>query len=238
MNKRLQYSGYQYEFRKQVTNAALNKYKEIKEKDKTGECPMYRNKHWKKTERQKKKQQNKTKWFKKGRTKYKSVLFVPATPDSKLQQEYSKIINKHNIKIKIVEKSGKQIKNLLQKSEPFKNDKCADKDCFPCKTNNNKTSNCRKDGIIYTITCNKCQSKYVGESSRNANSRGKEHQNDYDTDRDSSIMSRHTQAHHKDDTDKPEYTMTVKQIYANKCMDRQISEAIQISSIPHLERTS
>ena len=49
-------------------------------------------------------------------------------------------------------------------------------------------------------------------------------------------MLRHTQTHHKDDTDKPEYTMTVKQIYTNKCMDRQISEAIQINNIPFLDR--
>ena len=90
--------------------------------------------------------------------------------------------------------------------------------------------------MTYTITCNKCKAKYVGETARNANSRGKEHQNDYDTDRDSSIMLRHTQTHHKDDENRPEYTMTVKQIYANKCMDRQISEAIQINNIPDLER--
>ena len=69
---------------------------------------MYRNKQWKKTERQKKKQENKTKWFKKGKTKYKSVLFDPATPNSKIQQEYSKIINKHKIKQK--KKQGNKLK--------------------------------------------------------------------------------------------------------------------------------
>ena len=49
-------------------------------------------------------------------------------------------------------------------------------------------------------------------------------------------MLRHTQTHHKDDTEKPVYTMTVKQIYANKCMDRQISESIQINNIPFIDR--
>jgi len=30
--------------------------------------------------------------------------------------------------------------------------------------------------------------------------------------------------------------MTVKQIYGNKCMDRQIAEAIQTNNIPNLDR--
>ena len=89
MNKRLQNSGYGYQFRRQITNAALNKYKQIREKDNTGECPIYRNREWKRTERDQKKQQNKTQWYKKGRTKIKSVIFVPATPRSQLQKESS-----------------------------------------------------------------------------------------------------------------------------------------------------
>ena len=235
-NKRMQKSGYGHKFRQQITHAALNKYKQIKEKDKNGECPIYRNREWKRAERDKKKQQSKTQWYKKGKAKNKSVLFVPATPKSKLQKEYTKIINKHNMKIKVVEKAGTKIKNLIQKSEPFKQNKCNDKDCFPCKSNknNNKNTNCRKDGIIYYITCNKCQAIYVGESARNGNSRGKEHFNDYITNKDSSIMQRHTQTHHRHDTDKPEYTMTVKQIYGNNSMDRQLSEAIQINNIPEI----
>ena len=237
MNRRIQNSGYNYNFRKQITNAALNKYKEIKEKDRKGECPMYRNKQWQKKERNKKKQQNKTTWYKKGKTKYKSIIFVPATPKSKLQKEYSKVINKHKLKIKVVEKAGKQIKSLIQTSDPFKTNKCPDTNCFPCTSSNkNKPTNCRKEGVVYYITCNKCQGTYVGETSRNANSRGKEHLNDYDTNRDNSIMLRHTQTHHARDTNKPQYTMTVKQIYGNRCMDRQLSEAIQINNTPQIDR--
>ena len=234
MNKRLQYSGYGYQFRKQVTNAALNKYKQIKEKDRTGECPIYRSREYKRIERDKKKQQNKTQWYKKGKTKYKSVIFVPATPKSQLQKEYSKIIKKHKMRIKVIEKAGTQVKHLIQKSEPFKQNRCNDKDCFPCTSNknNNKHTNCRKDGIVYYITCNTCQAKYVGESSRNGNTRGREHLNDYETNKDSSIMLRHIQTHHRHDEHRPNFTMTITQIYNNKCMDRQLSEAIQINNVP------
>ena len=49
-------------------------------------------------------------------------------------------------------------------------------------------------------------------------------------------MQRHTQTCHKHDAIKPEYTMTVKQIYGDKCMDRQISEAVQINNIPEIDK--
>ena len=100
--------------------------------------------------------------------------------NKKLQKEYKKVINKHKINIKVVEKAGTKVKNILQKSDPFKSHTCTDTDCFTCKGHNNNTkpSNCRKEGIIYKIQCNKCPSQYVGESSRNAISRGREHLND------------------------------------------------------------
>ena len=233
MNKRMQYSGYNHQFRKQITHSALNKYKQIVEKDKTGESPMYRNKDWKRNERIKKKQQSKTKWFKKGKTKYMSTIFVPATPNSTLQKEYKRVIKKHNINIKVIEKAGRQIKSILQKSDPFKPNKCQDKECFPCKADVNKQTNCRKDGIVYHITCNECKAIYVGESSRNANCRGKEHMTDYETNRDCSVMLRHKQLRHANDNVTPTFTMTVKQIYGDKCLDRQISENIQINNIPN-----
>ena len=113
---------------------------------------MYKNKEWKMKKKLRRKQQSKTKWFKRGKTKYKSIIFVPATPNSKLQKEYSKIIQKHKIDIKVVEKAGKQLKTILQTSDPFKQNKCQDEECFPCKSNNNdKLTNCREDGIIYKI---------------------------------------------------------------------------------------
>ena len=137
----------------------------------------------------------------------------------------------------MIEKAGKQIKTIFQKSDPFKPEKCQDTECFPCQTNNNgKSTNCRKDGIVYQITCNKCPAIYIGESARNANCRGREHLNDHQINKDCSVMQRHTQLHHKHDTHPPKYTMTVKQIYGDKAMDRQIAENIHINNVPNKDR--
>lgn len=46
-------------------------------------------------------------------------LFLQSTPGSKLQKEYKKIINKHKIYIEVVKKEVTEVKNLLQKSDPF-----------------------------------------------------------------------------------------------------------------------
>ena len=210
-----------YQFRKQVTNAALNKYKSIVKKDKSGECPMYRNKEYKKRERYRKKQQNKSRWYKKGKTDYKSIIFVPATPNSRLQKQYKQVIKKHKVNIKVIEQAGKQLKTILQKSDPFKQVNCQDENCFPCLSNKSgKPTNCHKDGIVYQISCKECPAVYIGESARNANCRGREHIKDYETNKDCSIMQRHTQLHHQHDTNRPKYTMTFKQIYGDRCMDR------------------
>ena len=50
-------------------------------------------------------------------------------------------------------------------------------------------------------------------------------------------MLRHTKTTHPDDINKPpDYKMSVKQIYPNKCLDRQLSEAIQINKVSNTER--
>ena len=237
MMKRMQHAGYGRRFRAEITKSALNKYADIINKDKTNECPMYRNKEWKKTERETKKREGKTNWYKKGDSSTKSVLFVPATPNSELQRSFKNIINKHQIEIKVVEKAGQQIKQLLQTSDPFKTPKCPDITCFVCSTHNtNKPSNCRKDGIIYNIICDKCGSKYVGESARNANTRGKEHLNEFKYKQESSIMLRHIKQCHENSNNDVTFTMKVTHIYGDNCFERQISEGIQINNTPAMLR--
>ena len=38
--------------------------------------------------------------------------------------------------------------------------------------------------------------------------------------------------HPEDENNPPDFTMSIKQIYKNKPLDRQLSEAIQINSLP------
>ena len=73
----------------------------------------------------------------------------------------------------MVEKNGISITSLLQRSNPMKERNCRREDCFVC-TSKGK-SDCSRNNIVYEIKCNNCNSKYCGETARNAYTRGKEH---------------------------------------------------------------
>ena len=93
-------------------------------------------------------------------------------------------------------------------------------------------TNSRKEGVTYKITCNKCPAVYIGETSRNGITRGKEHVTDFINKRDHSIMLRQAQTCHPEEINNtPNFSMTITNIYKNKPLDRQLSEAIQINNL-------
>ena len=72
---------------------------------------------------------------------------------------------------------GANLKKRLQKSDPFKERKCNDSEkCMVC--GDGKGGMCRREGVTYEIMCKGCDGKYVGETSRNAFTRGLEHKAD------------------------------------------------------------
>ena len=84
--KNMQFSGYSQPFRCTVVDSALNAVKLIKEKEALGIRPINRPKEWRRVEREEEKLEKKKLWYKSGG--FDSVLFVPATPESKLKNMY------------------------------------------------------------------------------------------------------------------------------------------------------
>ena len=76
-------------------------------------------------------------------------------------------------KIKVVEKTGTTLKEVLLKSNPFKQQRCGREDCMVCKQAGKGP--CNAHGVAYEIECQGCENKYVGETARNAYTRGTEH---------------------------------------------------------------
>ena len=100
----MQASGYDMKSRYQVIRSAFNAYDKIKEKEDQGIRPMYRRKTWKYVERRRENIQRKEKrknWYKKG--EYDTVIFLPATPESKLQKSYQE-------EIRIEDKGSRKIR--------------------------------------------------------------------------------------------------------------------------------
>ena len=154
--KRMQFSGYTKDFRYDAYNSGMKAYNTLTEKEQKGERPINRPKTWKKDERKKERGDKKLNWYK--TNGHESVIFVPCTPESQLRKLYEREVKKSDFKIKIVERSGTKIKDLLHKKNPFKKEKCERNDCFVCSTGGK--GNCNKENITYDIICQgECERK-------------------------------------------------------------------------------
>ena len=77
------------------------------------------------------------------------------------------------IKVKVVEQLGVTLKRILQRSDPFRKNECNNINCLVCSTGGKGP--CRSTGVTYELVCQPCRQKYIGETSRSAYTRGKEH---------------------------------------------------------------
>ena len=236
---RMQYSGYRENERKQVLRSAINAYVNIKKEVQEGERPMYRNKRWKGKERAKLKRKMKTHWYKKKKNRvqdrdtvkeYKSILFVQPTKDSRLKKMYEETIRKSKCPVKVVERAGTSIKRKVQKSYPFEREKCGSEECLLCLTRGK--GNCRTESITYEIVCGKedCKYIYIGESSRNAYCRGKEHLLGLVKKEEDSALYKHITDDHPESIsdDAPYgYVMNVTGKFKS-ALTRQLAEAVKI----------
>ena len=222
MMKRLQYSGYNQRFRYEVLTSALHAFEEMKRKDRNGEKPLYRHKQWRRKERRKEKEMKKKNWYKNGG--YESVIFVPCTQDSELMRRLQKDINKSDLKIKLVEKAGTTLGNLLRTSDPKKERKCNRPDCPVC-TSGGK-GDCRTLDVNYEMRC-ECDGKYTGTTTRSAYVRGKEQTNDLHSRNEDSDLWKHCREKH--DGEIKQFRMDVVDTFKRDPMLRQITESVRIS---------
>ena len=96
-------------------------------------------------------------WYLKGG--YESVIFVPSTPDSILQQRYQSDVNCQGLRIRVVEKAGWSVKSMVQRSDPFQLKRCGQESCLECATGGK--GSCGKEVITYSITLNNCAKRGI-----------------------------------------------------------------------------
>ena len=178
--RRMQYSGFSETTRYQVLSAALRKYDA---KVSSGQVINQR--------RLTESAAAKMEWYKQG-GKYDSVMFVEATPQSQLRKEVEKVLRKHKVKIKVVERVGTTVKRVLQKSNPFPPKDCGRDSCLICASG--CKVDCRTRGVVYELWCKECQRKYRGQTGRAIYCRSKEHVDDGDVDK--KPVKRHSELFH------------------------------------------
>ena len=136
-------------------------------------------------------------------------------------------------RIKIVEKGGIKVGNMLIKKDPFKKEKCKISLCPLCQNNTNKIDlMCNTNNVGYRCTCNTCASRdklkvYEGETSRSARLRGKEHLNALKGRRNDSFLYKHKITEHNDE--EMDVQMEITSTFKD-ALSRQADEAVRIKS--------
>ena len=123
-----------------------------------GKTSWYRNKNNKTTKKSKKSNNKKTE--NNNYLEVKSVVFVPHTPGSelakRLRNEESRVSSITGYRVKIVERTGTQLRRILCKKNPFAGVSCGREKCLVCR--NEKTAGtCRKRNITYMMACTTCK---------------------------------------------------------------------------------
>ena len=71
------------------------------------------------------------------------------------------------INLKVVERAGRKIVDLVHRSNPWENTICERTECFPCNSSRkemkNAMKNCKKRNILYEIWCHTCLEKLKSE---------------------------------------------------------------------------
>ena len=95
--------------------------------------------------------------------KVEGVIFIQYTPYSEvakaIRSRLKDIEKICKIKIKIVEKTGDKLVDILHKSDPWSKQDCMREDCWPCNSSGENEKNkgsCRKRSILYETYCELC----------------------------------------------------------------------------------
>ena len=73
--------------------------------------------------------------------------------------------------VRIVQRNGDRVENLLVQQDPFGEEKCDRQDCLLCLTTDKEKGVCRKTNRVYCNSCTTCSKEggrcqYWGETAR------------------------------------------------------------------------
>ena len=159
-------------------------------------------------------------------------MFVDVTENSELKTKVQAVCKKNNVRVKVLEKMNKTIKNTLQRSNPYEWKHCGRGDCPTC--NLGIKINCRTRGAVYEFDCIDCRrilmKLYRGTSSRSTYERVKEHFKKWLEKAEDSYLHKHSIECHNGGT----FNIDVRilaQCYG-KPTSRMITEAVYIEELP------
>ena len=206
-----------------MVESAIKAFDTMLAKNAIGEEPLYRPREWNKVGRAKVRRVKKSEWFKGDKASNESVVFVPATPGSELKKMHMSVIGKTGMRVSVAGVPGTNLKRRLQKSDPFRKEKCEKEDCLVYAEV--VGGRCRVNGVTYKITCKECGETHVGETSQNAYTRGLAHMRTVtgnlpppktgEKERPKSTLRHHVDEMHRNDEEKPRFKMEVFKVFGD-----------------------
>ena len=182
---RMQYSGYPQEYRYEVMSRAFKIHNTPREGTTI--------------RRRRSKAEKRNNWY--DQTKFDGVMFVDVTPNSEMKNRIQDACRKNKVKVKVVEKMNRTIKNTLQRSNPFGWKHCGRGDCPTC--NRDIHINCRTRGVVYEIECKRCKEtvtkQYTGQTGRSVYERMREHFHEWEIASEDSYLQKHSTEYHNGD---------------------------------------
>ena len=139
-----------------------------------------------------------------------SVLFVPCTPlrelAKMLRRDEKEISKLSRYRIKIVERTGTRLGDLLRNKGPNYGKECGRESCHPCKARDSQKKKypCWDRSVLYRAFCLKCKeegkvAEYIGETGKSVFQRSSNHYDSVKYRRSSSFMLRHQLRSHPEE---------------------------------------
>ena len=186
---------------KRTLKKAIQIYDRLLKDDQEGRRPLNRPRQWQMEERSREKRQKRHSWANRGG--FIGPIIIPPTPHSELihmMREVTEAEALPGLKFRVVEGGGKTIERAVQRSNPTASNGCQGRDCLVCKGGDGTGLSCRKSNVVYEIGCQLCpsnqQAAYVGETARNAYTRSREHNWNYEKKDSESFMFKHQRDKH------------------------------------------
>ena len=221
---KLMRSGYSVKERKQIEYEGRRQYENVVGRVEAGERKLYRSACEDKIERSVGKKVKERKWW---GNAYDTVMFVQATPRELLRKKVQEVCDREGMRVKVVEKGGRNLKQILQRSEVASSGFCGREDCRLCE--HEGKGMCAKESVGYRIWCPRCEedgnhATMHGETGRCARVRVNEHFDAMERGR-SSNLQEHCDTYHNGE--KINFRCEVVRAFGDP-LTRQLEEALRI----------
>ena len=145
----------------------------------------------------------------------------------KLQKEVQRIAKKHRIKMRVIERGGRSVKGMSQRSNPFGKKMCGRDRCVLCQ--NGSDVDCTERGCVYTMMCKACRRKYRRQTGRSMNERMNQQFGNWERGEENNPLMRHSELYH--DGERFDVEVKVEAKCGGKPSKRLITEAVMIDEL-------